>query len=82
MGHINDAASNERSAIDDPKIGRLSVVEIRYAHPGSEGQRAMRGRHLLHIVDLAVGRATPVIGMPVPARDAGFGRSEPGGGRQ
>ena len=36
----------------------------------------MGSRQLLHIVDLAVRRAPPMIGMPIPARDTSLSRSD------
>src|SRR5260370_29727885 len=69
MRHVDDAPVDERTAVDDADVHRLGVGEIGEALPGAEGERAMRGGHLLHVVDLAVGRGAPVIRMAVPARE-------------
>ena len=52
--------------------GKLLVREINHPHPGVERERAVRGGHLLHVVDLAVGGGAAVIRMAVPARLTGL----------
>ena len=69
---IDDAAVDERSAICDSHVDGFSVGEIRDAYPRVERQRAMGGRQFFHVVNFTVGRGPSVIGMSIPARDAGF----------
>ena len=63
---------DEGTAVDDADVDGFVVGEIDDAHPGSEGQRAVRGGELFHVVDLAVGGGAAVIRMAVPAGESGF----------
>ena len=76
VGEVDDAAVDEGTAIDDTDFARLRVAHIGYTHPGIEGQGAMGGDHRLHVVDLAIGSLAAVIGVAVPAGEAGLGSAD------
>ena len=67
---VDDAAVDEGAAIGDADVHSLLIVEIYYMHPGIEGQSAMGGGHLLHVVDFAIGGDAAVVRMTVPAGDS------------
>lgn len=66
---VDDTAVHERPAVVDAHAHREIVREIAHLDYRSERHRAMRGGELLHIVDFAVRSPSPVIRIPVPARD-------------
>ena len=75
-GQIEDAATDERAAIRDGDYDGLAGGEICNSDDGTQGQSAMRGRHGVLVVDLAVGAAGVMVGSAVPTGDAdlaGFG---------
>ena len=72
MRQIDHAILDEGTAIDDADVDGFVVAEVDDADPGSEGQGAMRGGEFFHVVDLAVGGGTPVIGMTVPTGESNF----------
>ena len=47
----------EGPSVGDADANALPGVDARYLDPRTEGQRAVRGRHLVGIESLAVGRA-------------------------
>ena len=51
----------------------MSGLEIGDADDGTERIGAMGGGHGVHVVDLAVGSATVVVGRAVPTGESGFG---------
>lgn len=69
-GQIENAARDKRPAIRDGDNDRPPSVQIGDAHDGTHGQSAMRGRHGVLVVDLAVGAAGVMVGSAVPTGDA------------
>ena len=72
VGKVDDAVAYKGTAIINADVDGFVVIEIYNMHESAEGQRAVRGGELLHVVDFAVGSRTPVIRMAIPTRDSDF----------
>ena len=57
---IHDAIVQERAAIVHAHDHRLAVLHVRHQRIAGDRQRRMRGRHRVHVVDLAGRRALTV----------------------
>src|ERR1019366_708930 len=77
---VDDSSIDEGAAVDDADFDILVAVEIVDAHPGVEGEGAVGGDQLFHVVDFAIGCGTAVIGMAVPTRYSGFAVAGRGNG--
>src|ERR1019366_4193751 len=66
MGEIDDAALDKGAAVGDANFHSLGIVEVDDPEPGVEGESAVGGGQLLHVVDLAIGGAPAVVGGAVP----------------
>ncbi len=71
-GEVDDAAPDEGAAVGDSHLHLLVVAQVFDEHPGIERQGAMGRGQLLHVVDFAVCGQAAVVGVAVPACDAGL----------
>lgn len=78
---VDDAATHEGTAIGDAHVGDLAVIEVVHADPSIERPVAMGSGELLHVIDLAVGGASAVIGITVPTGDTALLLADPGSDR-
>ena len=81
MGEIDDAALDKGAAVGDANFHSLAIVEVGNPEPGVEGESAVGGGQLLHVVDLAIGGTPAVVGVAVPTGHASLGLAQLGRGR-
>ena len=70
VGQIDDAVSDERSAVVDADHDAAAVLQVRDPHVTGQGQRLVRGGHAVHVVSLAGRGKYLVKARAIPGGDA------------